>query len=368
MNSSRHGSVELLRSLLMFFVVVWHCACHGLWAKLDSFEVWGYSFLMWHVPAFVAISGWFGVRFKPSKFLRLYGLVFLYSVLGWMYGIFVEGHGVDLLYVRGGWFAGAYFVLMLVADFVNEAIERISARRLLGAWLLMTFACVVNWLPYVKSCSGISTDGIGGVGGASFFALFYVYVTTRLIRRGVESQWFEKMVGVWSPKLVGRVFVIVCGCYALAFSVCCLIARTLFHGVNCYKIIELNSYLSPQVILFAIALVVLFVEGSIMLPAWMNRVALFVSPSAFGIYLLHECTPFGRNLYLVPERYLSDVFHLPIWLNILLSGIIVFLIALLCDLVRRMIMFYPMRLSLNQFLERLDNHWTRVVGVEPRRQ
>lgn len=71
----RNGAVEVLRCALMFFVVVWHATSHGIWANDINSGNLVYCLLMWHVPAFVAISGWFGIHFGWWKFFKLYGVI-----------------------------------------------------------------------------------------------------------------------------------------------------------------------------------------------------------------------------------------------------------------------------------------------------
>lgn len=97
-----------------------------------------------------------------------------------------------------------------------------------------------------------------------------------------------------------------------------------------------SSYAAPHVWLFAICLVYFFATR-VHLPMWLARFVSVISPSMFGVYLLHDTTSFGRLLYRVPQSWLDHVGLHP-FLCVLLSTLLCFLICLSIDLLRRMIL------------------------------
>jgi len=89
MGKQRSDGVELFRCLSMFVIVLYHTWCHGIFGPdngMMNLQAWWTVFfcalLIWHVDGFVAISGWFGIRFSWRKLVTLYGVILFYSLLG----------------------------------------------------------------------------------------------------------------------------------------------------------------------------------------------------------------------------------------------------------------------------------------------
>lgn len=78
----RDTSVELYRVSLMFGI----CLLHSITFS-DHVRPWMANVLLSCVNGFVLISGWYGMRFAPSKILRLYGVALFAAVVavgaGW---------------------------------------------------------------------------------------------------------------------------------------------------------------------------------------------------------------------------------------------------------------------------------------------
>lgn len=123
----RNPNIEVFRCLLMFLIVLHHCAYCGYFKKDDSqwlMLILYTGFTMWHVDGFIAISGWFGVRFSWKKFAALWGEMAFYTLLSffWTWGV-GGSFSLKSLIVNGGWFGGTYLMFMFFAPLLNEAIE-----------------------------------------------------------------------------------------------------------------------------------------------------------------------------------------------------------------------------------------------------
>lgn len=126
MKDARNPNVEFFRCLLMGLIVLGHCYCRGPW--YGSAAVWTLfftTFIHWHVDAFVAISGWFGIKTTLKRFARLWGLMMFYNMIGcalthWLYP---SKFSWNQLFALGGWFGGCYLALMLMAPLLNAGIE-----------------------------------------------------------------------------------------------------------------------------------------------------------------------------------------------------------------------------------------------------
>ena len=73
--TGRNGNIEAYRCLLMLLIVQYHYA-ELLYPTSNAFwNILFTAFIFWHVDGFVAISGWFGIRFTWNKFLKLWGMI-----------------------------------------------------------------------------------------------------------------------------------------------------------------------------------------------------------------------------------------------------------------------------------------------------
>ena len=104
---TRNPAIELLRCILMFCIVLHHCAYHGYWRGDESQRVLIFGFtglLAWHVDGFVAISGLYGIKFSWRKFLRLWGMCAFATGLSVLFSLKTGiGWRPSLLVVNGGW-------------------------------------------------------------------------------------------------------------------------------------------------------------------------------------------------------------------------------------------------------------------------
>lgn len=354
--SVRNGSVELLRCLLMFLIVLQHNFSHGIFLDngphLDT-GMWclPFAFIWWHVDAFVAISGWYGIKFKWSKFLRLYGLIFFYSILSLLYQHFIlhEALTIKQQLIYGGWFGATYMMLMLMAPVLNAAVEALVAKGLrvaFFAWIPFALGVTLNWSPYTRSFTAVCPMG----GGAfSILNLVFVYVTARLASQLVEVDR-RKLIRFSLVVLVGGV-VLCGGGNAISY----ILRNRAVTGV-CWG--GYSSYDAPHIWLFAVAIVMCFAKF-VRLPRWLSRLSLVVGPSTFAIFLLHHATRFGRPAYYALQSCLAErIGHHPMMI-LFFSAVIVYSACLLVDLCRRLVL----RLAwprIQHCLQEIDYGWRRL--------
>ena len=67
MNESRNPAVDVYRCIIMFGICLLHAITQG-----GHNQPYIANCLLWCVPAFAFISGWFGVRFSGGKLIKLY--------------------------------------------------------------------------------------------------------------------------------------------------------------------------------------------------------------------------------------------------------------------------------------------------------
>ena len=139
------------------------------------------ALLIWHVDGFVAISGWFGIRFSWRKFITLYGVILFYSLLGMALQRLFEPETIRLrsaLIVYGGWFGGSYLMLMLLAPVLNAAVRQLASegrKRLVMAMALVIFGMFCAWVPE----NLFTAINPYAVGSCTFFGIVFVYLIAR---------------------------------------------------------------------------------------------------------------------------------------------------------------------------------------------
>lgn len=95
-----------------------------------------------------------------------------------------------------------------------------------------------------------------------------------------------------------------------------------------------NSYNAPHVWAFAVV-VLSFFASYVSLGPLLSRFVIFLSPSMFGVYLLHETTSFGRLLYQIPQEWLNTKTVIPASIAVVASALFAFVLCTILDLGRR---------------------------------
>ena len=350
--TKRLDSIELLRCVLMFLIIGQHAFLLGVMG--DCWDAWTLlftAFVAWHVDAFIAITGWFGAKFSPSKIIKLIGLMAWYSLLsvGWMCVADRGSLSLKNIGISGGWFGSTYLMLLCVIPFVNAAIERLSAmprRMAVFAWSIAALAYSLSWFPShlllpFSPC---------GVSGQSLFLFAFIYVTVRLLRTQYDVQKIAKRFFIWA-----------CVAFVAVMTLCGTLALTYrwYKGMplngRCFGAWTTCGYDAPHVWLLAIAIVIVFVT-KVHLPKWVGNVCCFLGPSMFGVYLMHTTTSFGELLYVCPQKWLMAHVSLHPALVVFLSAVVCFVLCVGADVLRRFLL-RGISGPTNRFLSFVDMKW-----------
>lgn len=325
----RNANIEVFRCLLMFFIVLYHCLEHGVYN--ESPHLWKMIFsalLMWHVDGFIAISGWFGIKWSVHKWFNLFSIILFYSLISLFYDL-KYGVGINAIKnfrVDAGWFGGTYIMLMMVSPLLNTLIEtlrKLPAKMVLEMWGLFALAMILSWAPFglftgVQAC---------GTDGYTITTFVFIYFTVRLIRI------FE--CPIYKRHVIGVVCAFVVMTLALEGAVYSGFVDVSRHCKN------YGEYNAPQVWGMAIVLMLFFARKA-RFPNWIGRMARFVGPSMFGVYLCHDVTVFGRKIYFMPEYWFSQHPIMPPFCVVVVCAIYTFIVCVGIDLCRR-IMFVIFR-------------------------
>ena len=316
----RDGNIELLRCLLMFAVVLDHSAVFGpligSWQGEFLFLATGPA-----VSGFVAISGWFCIKFSWNKWLRLLALAIVFRGGVWLFdvGLYLLGQAPSIPSAGFGtdWFVGAYLGLMLFAPLLNAGLEALAQtpKKLLSTWVLVAVAtalfCVAN------GCSFFSIFKIDDWGAHTLGLLIFGDVTARTARL---LEWPNRLRR-WVYGLT-VVMVLLLAAYSAFHILWPTLPLGVLRGLRLFFIMGLG-------------VMSLFIFQRFRVQGWLGATARFLGPSMFGVYLIHSTT-YGQETFLIPEHWLMEVCPaLPPMVIIVIGAICCFVVSVGVDLIRR---------------------------------
>lgn len=346
----RNYSIELLRCILMGLIVFGHCTYYSIYDwEHDKALLAILLAIRFHVDGFVGVSGWFGIRFRWSKVVRLIGVFVFYSILSWVFN--PAGFSIRAFRVTGGWFGGTYLMLMFIAPLLEVAVAKLNEleiNRRVMVWAIFAIGMILNWFP-THFYTGLTANG-----GEShtLLTMVFVYVTMRLVTTAKYDSLISKVVEfapiVYLLSIVtGALWVIGCG----------LMKGSEFTFSMAKWVTDYNA---PGIWLMAVWLVMVFAT-KVKIPCWLGSAVNFIAPSMFGVYLMHDTTSFGHKVFQVPQAWLQSNTNLGMTTAIVLSAMIVFVLGIAVDLFRRagVALF---RNKLNALLSKVDDGWSKVCG------
>ena len=349
----RNGSVEFFRCLLMFLIVFWHCYDCGPFGRGADPAMWSVFFALtfWHVDGFIAISGWYGIRFAWSKVIRLWGLM-AFATLSSILFAFATRMPIrkEMFTISGGWFGGSYMLLMFMAPLIESALifgMKQSRKHLLYIWGILALGMTLAWMPFLSKFFGVHP---AGGGGWSFLTLMFVYITARVL----------KMVGIkYSKRLLFLgVLILICSQFVLGGGA--IILRHLT-GQRIWGFVwgAFSTYDAPHMWMFAIILLITFEQG-VKIPNWLSRLSCFLAPSMFPVYLIHHNSRLAKYLYVKPEIWMHEHLGIHNFINILMAAIFCFSVCVLFDILRR-VFLNPFMPFISRHLSMIDKKWDDIA-------
>ena len=327
----RDNRIEILRVVLMFFVVVHHCCLLGPIQDNTLVKIVS-TITRFHVDAFVLISGWFGVRLKIRKIVSLFGLgVFSVAFIGIVGGCL--GYGWDFRFSLG-WFGNSYIALLLLSPLINagvNALKNEGENVLLTAWCCYAIAMLISWFP------GVGLN-VSGWHGHSFNTILFVYVTGRIMALCGNSRFLKWMYHGKIVLFLLLLFEIVNLSWA-AWAINSIRFRIV--------LLEARDYNAPFVIGMAICVFLLSMKlpqiGSNkyydLVLKWGGGGA---SQAMFSVYILHNGVPnnthvklYGRLISYLNEGVQSQFFEL---ISIFVTALIIMLVCVFVDFLRRILL------------------------------
>jgi len=317
MNRQRFQSIELLRIVLMFLIVVEHILGHGCdilnfiigrVSTIDNLSWWecaSYAPCVMAVDCFILISGYFGIRVTPQKILHLEIQAISTSLILLLIAFILGTVSVDLIIKscmpvmsNYWWFLSTYILLCVMSPMINSIIEKmsISALTMLLA-ILFLFNCI----------GGLIWGTVNTSNGYSIVNFIYIYILGRYIKFNIDNRGHIALYTF---------------CWV---TISCILAVLLYIGQDLgprYNI-RLLAYNNPLVIAAAFTFFMSFKS----LTLSMNFRP--ISKLTLGIYLFHD------NCIIRPmiENYIT--FERPLYIICIIT--LIFVTAMALEWLRQMV-------------------------------
>ena len=335
MMKNRNQSIELLRVLAMFLIVVGHYCYHGIKSNpihsdfyidnLYDFIEWGGQELLWivasiSVDCYVLITGYFladRITFRWKGTLNVWLQTVFYTVVFTVVFAFQNNSisigdivkAISPIYSKTYWFVTQYVGMMLVAPFLSLLLKTLSKRQ----YLILLTVGVLMCLQFLY--------GPIFAGTMSLPWFIYLYITAGYI----------KMYGVpaFIDKHAGKIF------WTLVFLF--FFAVTCFNGIRLYygAPFKLMSSANDGLMYFlSVCAFIAFRNMNISSNIILCLIAQ-MAPYTFGVYLIHE-NPLLRQMglwkFLIP-----DSFSIPMPLHCFLVALSLFMLCCAIDFLRTLL-------------------------------
>lgn len=278
----RQSNFELLRILLMFFVLVEHADFHvlGIPTKEDVLgspesaitRIFFEFMSVGAVNCFIMISGWFGINMKFRSFSKFLYQIFFFFITIYVFLIILgEEFNIredikPLLLFKGGWFVKSYLILLCLSPALNYFIEH--APRNKQKHVLISFFFFQTIYGWLSPDTGFFNEGYTPI---SFVGL---YLLARYLRTSRPA---------FSRYDIGKDLIIIMSIVILQ-SLLSFLSILGGHDVT-FKMI---SYTNPLVIITSLYLIFFFSKLK-----FSNKFVNFIGASSFAVFLFH-CHP---NIY-----------------------------------------------------------------------
>ena len=316
--NKRNSSVELLRVIAMFFILICHAVLgtqqlpsgmeirENLFYSLGSISI--SSIAITGVDVFVLISGWFGINFKLKSVLKivfetLFLLILIYSCVLFL-GIdtfSIDGVRLCLALTHQYWFIMAYIGLCIFAPILNAFVEN-CPREVFKRFLILFYVFQMYYC--------LLTDTVDYYGGYSIVFFCGLYLTARYFR-------------VYTPQFMNKnAKQLLLGTFASIVAISTISLVYLGHPAKMFR------YDNPLVIVLSLSLLYIFVNRT-----FNNSFINWLAGSCLSVYIIHYNPYVFRHFQLVIQNLMeSDGMLYALKLAAFLS--LVFLVCVLVDQIR----------------------------------
>ena len=187
----RHSNIELLRIVAVLFILTLHTRFEGILAVyeggIDINHICRFIFQAMSIVGvnlFVLISGYFGIKLKPSSLINILLQVVYITIVSILFTLIYSlvfdkpFHFNEIWFTPVAkivWFVPAYIMLMIFTPILNVFIENTTTKKL-AIYTACLYLLSIYW-------NSILVGTISGFDGYSWGWFIILYFTGCVIRR-----------------------------------------------------------------------------------------------------------------------------------------------------------------------------------------
>lgn len=277
MEKIRKSNFELLRIVCMLFIVGGHlCLKHDTPFGLSDFdwlsELGLRGFFVVAVNVFILISGYFSIRFRGQRIVRLDLQTLFYSVAIMVLTIAVGWHTLDFrkdvlmllpILTKRYWFITCYVMLYVIAPYLNRWVESASVgfyRRV----LVFGFLVIYVWPTF---CFMVNAGQFIDDAGYGIISFIYLYIFGRYLRLHYVDKHGARF-------------------YFCLYLLAGVLLFLVQYGLSSVLHLEFTSFYSYNTLFVFVACVSLFLAFSHL--DFRSRVINMLAAPCFSVYLIHS--------------------------------------------------------------------------------
>ena len=286
MEKKRNYGIDLLRILLMFFIIIGHLFTHtGIREELAVYsDKWIFTWVMQAITmcavnCFILITGYYmsTAEFSRKKVFKLWGQVLFFSATIYLLAIIFRAtefsfmgliHSLFPVFSHQYWFFSCYILLYIFSPFLNTMLKNLEEKHF--KYLLAVLVFVFYLLPIFS----IVFKEYDVTSGMSIIAFVTLYIFGAAIRR------FDFKLSKWKC-LIGLLI----NCALVFFSKILLTIITSHFNLDVGTGL-LYHYNSIFQLINALLLFLLFLQIDI--KGGVQKFISVVSGTVFSVYLIHE--------------------------------------------------------------------------------
>lgn len=369
--NERQSNFELMRIMSMFMIVLWHCIMHSniLERTSDNLNLileLIYMFSAIHVNSFVLLSGYFGYGKEPKLgkiislinqtwfYKAIYAIIFvcfgIVSMSTFDFILFLLPINYSFSFGTFYWFINIYIVLYFFMPYLNILIKHLSQKQ--HRKLLLISFIFLSLIPYFTGQQVVDNNGYHVI---SFMFLYLVgsYFGKYKIKDNVHFKNYSTA----KKQIIYIVLLIVI--LLFDFFVICTNkflngnTNTILYYFSTITNMGKVTFSSPVVIIESVIYLLLFETFN-----FKNKFINKMSSLMFGVYLVHE------NLFVYNYIYdylalgtSGDVFGIKVILVLIGNAILVFIVSMIIELVRKKLFYVANNLKIIQKIQHKIKKW-----------
>jgi hypothetical protein len=333
----RKSNIELLRIISMVIIIIYHSLLHAVIpnsSELISFIKPLTAILHIGVICFVLISGYWGIKFSLTGFMKLFLYCSFYSILIFIVGVLLNPdlfnfkNGLKALIPFQWWFVQIYLCLFLLVPIVNIPLKNANKEtKIIFILILLTISFVLG--QFVPSLQG-------GKNPINFILIYYIgnYLRTEFVMP--ESINTKKIIYIY----------VIFNCL---FFITMLFTENYLIFVNKALFRVFFPYNGFGLMINSILFFLIFTRLN-----FSSKVVNWLASSSLSVYLLHENEYLSLYLYNYIEYFQSYIDNSIVFsFFIILFSILIFTVAVFIDKLISPIFYFIIKriISFNFFIK-----------------